>query len=238
IYVTYHHESHANEIRLLKERSHDPLVLVANHQYNTYHTATYNNAQQQSSLSQYGDTYPNQQYSTKFPALDSGLAVPVFEKGDYPIDATIQDGRVTVQQVLGRRNSFAAGSSGIKSTGQRVLNEEELGFLADPSVAEGPVTQSVITQNAGYQADNLDEYDTDCDELNTAKVALMANLSHYGSDALAEVHNPDNVDNNMINQVVQVMPSSEQSNVVNYSETEITSDSNIIPYSQYLIESQ
>ncbi|GKF36507.1 integrase, catalytic region, zinc finger, CCHC-type containing protein, partial [Tanacetum coccineum] len=30
-----------------------------------------------------------------------------------------------------------------------------------------------------------------------AEVALMAN---YGSDALAEVHNPDNVDNNIINQ--------------------------------------
>ncbi|GKF15229.1 hypothetical protein Tco_0056691, partial [Tanacetum coccineum] len=56
---------------------------------------------------------------------------------------------------------------------------------------------------------------------NTAKVALMVNLSYYGSDALAEV-----------------MPSSEQSNVVSHSETEITSDSNIIPYSQYVIESQ
>ncbi|GJR76978.1 hypothetical protein Tco_0089343 [Tanacetum coccineum] len=87
-------------------------------------------------------------------------------------------------------------------------------------------------------ADDLDAYDSDCDELNTAKVALMANLSHYGLDALAEVHNPDNVDNNMINQGVQVMPSSEQSSVVNHSETEITSDSNIIPYSQYVTESQ
>ncbi|GKF23413.1 hypothetical protein Tco_0075735 [Tanacetum coccineum] len=65
----------------------------------------------------------------------------------------------------------------------KVLNEEELEFLADP-------------------ADDLDAYDSDCDELNTAKVALMANLSHYGSDALVEVHNLDNVDNNMINQVV------------------------------------
>ncbi|GJZ15375.1 hypothetical protein Tco_0551052, partial [Tanacetum coccineum] len=97
---------------------------------------------------------------------------------------------------------------------------------------------TVITHNAAYQADDLDAYDSDCDELNTAKVALMANLSHYGSDALAEVHNHDNVNNNMINQAVQVMPSSEQSNVVNHSETEITSDSNIIPYSQYVIESQ
>ncbi|GKF06878.1 ribonuclease H-like domain-containing protein, partial [Tanacetum coccineum] len=56
-------------------------------------------------------------------------------------------------------------------------------------------------------------YDSDCDELNTAKVALMANLSHYGSDALVEVHNHDNMNNNMINQVVQAMPSSEHPNV-------------------------
>ncbi|GKA04017.1 hypothetical protein Tco_0676798 [Tanacetum coccineum] len=44
----------------------------------------------------------------------------------------------------------------------------------------------VITHNVAYQADDFDAYDSDCDELNTAKVALMANLSHYGSDALVE----------------------------------------------------
>nr|GFA71982.1 hypothetical protein [Tanacetum cinerariifolium] len=76
------------------------------------------------------------------------------------------------------------------------------------------VLLTVITHNVAYQADDLDAYDSDCDELNTAKVSLMANLSHYGSDALAE------------------------SNVVNHSETKITSDRNIIPYSQYEIESQ
>ncbi|GKD80861.1 integrase, catalytic region, zinc finger, CCHC-type containing protein [Tanacetum coccineum] len=113
----------------------------------------------------------------------------------------------------------------------QILHEEELAFLADPGIAEGQATQTVITHNADYQADDLEAYDSDCDELNTAKVALMANLSHYGSDVLAEVHNPDNVDNNMTNQGVQVMPSSEQLSVVNHSKTEITSDSNIIPYS-------
>nr|GEX25055.1 retrovirus-related Pol polyprotein from transposon TNT 1-94 [Tanacetum cinerariifolium] len=41
-----------------------------------------------------------------------------------------------------------------------------------------------------------------------AEVALMENLSQYGLDVFAEVHNPDNVDNNMINQGVQAMPSS------------------------------
>ncbi|GJY26287.1 retrovirus-related pol polyprotein from transposon TNT 1-94 [Tanacetum coccineum] len=120
----------------------------------------------------------------------------------------------------------------------QILHEEELTFLADLGIAEGQATQTAITYNAAYQADDLDAYDSDGDELNTAKVALMANLSHYGSDALAEVHNHDNVNNNMINQVVQAMTSSEQSNVVNHSETEITSDSNIIPYSQYVMESQ
>ncbi|GJV89607.1 retrovirus-related pol polyprotein from transposon TNT 1-94 [Tanacetum coccineum] len=100
-----------------------------------------------------------------------------------------------------------------QASGQ-ILHEEELAFLADPGIPEGQATQTVITHNAAYQADDLDAYDSDCDELNTAKVALIANLSHYGSDALAE------------------------SNVMNHLETEITSDSNIIPYSQYVIESQ
>ncbi|GJX74304.1 integrase, catalytic region, zinc finger, CCHC-type containing protein [Tanacetum coccineum] len=120
----------------------------------------------------------------------------------------------------------------------QILNDEELAFLANPDIPDCQSTQTVITHNKVYQADDLDAYDSDCDKLNSAKVALMANLSHYGSDALAEVHNHDNMNNNVVNQAVQVMPSSQQSNVMNHSETEITSDSNIIPYSQYVIESQ
>nr|GEZ58360.1 hypothetical protein [Tanacetum cinerariifolium] len=46
----------------------------------------------------------------------------------------------------------------------------------------------------------LDAYDSDCDEINTAKVALMVNLSHYGSYDLVEEHNHDNVNHNLINQ--------------------------------------
>nr|GEW05256.1 hypothetical protein [Tanacetum cinerariifolium] len=45
---------------------------------------------------------------------------------------------------------------------------------------------TVITHNATYQADDLYAYDSNCDEINTAKVALMANLSHYRSDVLIE----------------------------------------------------
>ncbi|GKG34281.1 hypothetical protein Tco_0436977, partial [Tanacetum coccineum] len=91
----------------------------------------------------------------------------------------------------------------------KILHEEELAFLADLGILEAQDTQTVITHNTAYQADDLDAYDSDYDELNTAKVALMANLCHYGSYALTEVHNLDNMDNSMINQGVQVMPSSE-----------------------------
>ncbi|GJU82066.1 retrovirus-related pol polyprotein from transposon TNT 1-94 [Tanacetum coccineum] len=68
----------------------------------------------------------------------------------------------------------------------KVLNEEELEFLADPGIAEDPVTQTVITHNATYQADDLDAYDSDCDDFSTAMTILMANLSSYGSDVLSE----------------------------------------------------
>nr|GEV43967.1 hypothetical protein [Tanacetum cinerariifolium] len=95
----------------------------------------------------------------------------------------------------------------------QILHEEELAFLADPEIAEGQATQTVITHNAAYQSDDLDVNDSDCDELNTAKVTLMANLSHYGSDVLAGVHNLDNIDNNMINQSVQAAVQNSNSSV-------------------------
>ncbi|GJZ53488.1 hypothetical protein Tco_0608373 [Tanacetum coccineum] len=69
------------------------------------------------------------------------------------------------------------------------------------------------------------------DDLIDAINKMMSFLSTVGSDALADVNNHKNMDNNLMNQVVQAMPSSEQSSVMNNSETEITSDSNIIPYS-------
>nr|GEZ50596.1 ribonuclease H-like domain-containing protein [Tanacetum cinerariifolium] len=68
----------------------------------------------------------------------------------------------------------------------QVLQEEELEFLADPGMTESSSNQTIVTTNAAYQADDLDAYDSDCDELNSAKIALMENLSHYGSDNLAE----------------------------------------------------
>nr|GEY92318.1 hypothetical protein [Tanacetum cinerariifolium] len=165
-----------------------------------------------------------QPQQAEFPQLDSGLTVSVFKKGDDRVDsinymmsflsavvtsrypttnnqlrnssnprkqATINDGIVTLQPVQGKQISFAT----------------ELAFLADPGITEGQAIQTVITQNAAYQANDLDAYDSDCDELKTTKVALITNLSHYGLDVLAKLHNPNNIENNMINQRAAVQNS-------------------------------
>nr|GEU47894.1 hypothetical protein [Tanacetum cinerariifolium] len=66
----------------------------------------------------------------------------------------------------------------------------------------------------------------------------MANLSHYGSDNLVEVNNQDNMPTNLIHQDVQAPSTFEKSTILTQSDTEITSDSNIISYSQYMNESQ
>ncbi|GJY11289.1 retrovirus-related pol polyprotein from transposon TNT 1-94 [Tanacetum coccineum] len=298
------HELHANEVRIMRERNHDPLALVANHQqtpshFNTYQSS-YNNPQFQQQFSpspspQYGSIHPTQHYSSthpstplaisypstpysnaytstvhqdaypqpqsvpqieytvstvnqqthlaEFPQIDSGLAVLVFKQGDDPIDAinkmmsflssltvnlVSQTTNNSQQRVVKCFNCQGEGHMArqcpkpkrkrdatwfrdkvllVEAQGNgKVLNEEELEFLADPGVAEGPVTQTVITHNAAYQADDLDAYDSDCDDFSTAKAVLMANLSSYGSDVL--------------------------------SEDELHSDSNIISYSQYLIKSK
>nr|GFC21955.1 hypothetical protein [Tanacetum cinerariifolium] len=73
----------------------------------------------------------------------------------------------------------------LQANGQ-VLQEDELEFVVDPGTAETSSNQYDITNNVAYQANDLDGYDFDCDELNSSKIALMANLSYYGSNNLAE----------------------------------------------------
>ncbi|GKF42028.1 hypothetical protein Tco_0125370, partial [Tanacetum coccineum] len=144
---------------------------------------------------------PTVNQQPEFSQPDSDLIVLVFQKGDDPIDAI--NHIMTFLTAVGRQTSFKDKVLLVQAQASgQILHEEELAFLADLGILEGQATQTVITHNAAYQADDLNAYDSDCNEINTAKVALMENLSHYGSDALAEVHNHDNMNNNMINQAV------------------------------------
>ncbi|GKD68688.1 hypothetical protein Tco_1322778 [Tanacetum coccineum] len=195
------HEFHVNEVRLMHERNSDPLALVGTHQM----THSHNVYSPSSSIPQL-EYAPTVNQQPEFPQLDSGLTVPVFKKGDDPINAINHMMSFLSAVVTSRypttnnqmRNSSNPRKQATINDGRddswfkdkvllvqaqangQILHEEELAFLADPGVAEGKATQTVITHNAAYQADDLDTYDSDYDELNTAKVALMANLSHYG----------------------------------------------------------
>nr|GEU87474.1 reverse transcriptase domain-containing protein [Tanacetum cinerariifolium] len=106
----------------------------------------------------------------------------------------------------------------------KVLNDEELEFLADPGILEGLVAQTVITHNVVYQADDLEAYDFDCDDFSIAKAVLMANLSSYGSDVLFEVPHSENTHTDMKNQSAPEMSYSKQTHLVNYPENEITTE--------------
>ncbi|GJT03417.1 hypothetical protein Tco_0824586 [Tanacetum coccineum] len=119
------------------------------------------------------------------------------------------------------------------------LSKDQLAILADigERVNFG-LGGYKVTTNVIFQSDGIDLYDSDCDEVPTAQASFMANLSCYGSDVLSEVSHSETYQNDMANQSVQAMPCFEQTPVVDYLDNEITSDSNIILYSQYLLETQ
>ncbi|GJY69789.1 hypothetical protein Tco_0472771 [Tanacetum coccineum] len=102
--------------------------------------------------------------------------------------ATIHDGRVAVQPVQGRQISFAASTSRIRANvsgiGGNNSGQQRAVKCFNCQGEEGPVTQTVFTYNAAYQANDLDAYDSDYDDFSTAKAVLMANLASYESDIL------------------------------------------------------
>ncbi|GJT06221.1 hypothetical protein Tco_0840683 [Tanacetum coccineum] len=220
---------------------------------------------------------PSVDQQSEFSQQESGLIVPVFQKGDDPIDAinhmmsfltavvtsrypttnnqlrnssnprqqaTINNGRVTLQPIQGRQTSVAAGTSRTYTpgaSGNNLENKEQYLLQLQrgrPHSKQCTKTKEIKDDRSFKDKVFVDQAQANGQILHEEELAFLAdpeyllhaNLSHYGSDALSEVHNHDNVNNDMTNQVVQAMPSSEQSNVVNHSETEITSDSNIIPY--------
>ncbi|GJU88237.1 hypothetical protein Tco_1300660 [Tanacetum coccineum] len=118
------------------------------------------------------------------------------------------------------------------------LEGEQPAFLADSGIPDGQAAQTTIPNNAAFQTEDLDAYDSDCDDVSNAKAVLMANLFNYGSDVISEVPHSESYHNDLGNQCVHAMQDFKQTPLVVFLDNEITSDSNIIPYSQYLQETQ
>nr|GEX59894.1 hypothetical protein [Tanacetum cinerariifolium] len=181
------HEYHANEVCLMHGRTSEPLALVVTHQITKSpyqpHQQLYQHTQFQPQVSsfkssQYGSPYHSSQYASQ-----SQSSTPL--SITYPSN----DFQSSVHHNVYNPSSSIAQVEYDPS--------EEFKFLADPGIAETQSTQYVITNNAAYQFDDMDAYDSDCDEINSAKISLMANLSDYGSDNLAE-------DNKNVNEILTI----------------------------------
>nr|GFA12931.1 hypothetical protein [Tanacetum cinerariifolium] len=147
------HELHANEVSLMRERSQDPLALVANHQmtpshFNTYQSS-YNNPQfqqqqkqfSQSESLQYGLTHPIQHYSTTYPSTPLAITYPLAT--NYSSQQRVMkcfnyqwEGHKASQCPKPKRKRDATWFKEkfllVEAQGNgKVLNEEELEFLAD-----------------------------------------------------------------------------------------------------------
>nr|GEX74283.1 hypothetical protein [Tanacetum cinerariifolium] len=114
---------------------------------------------------------------SKFCPPDIGPVVLVFQKSDDPIDAINHMMSFLTLVVTSRypltNNQLRTSSNPQQQATINNGREEELESLADPGIAETSSTQYAVTNNAAYQADDLAAYDSDCDELNSAKIALM-----------------------------------------------------------------
>ncbi|GJZ98013.1 hypothetical protein Tco_0670466, partial [Tanacetum coccineum] len=133
------------------------------------------------------------------------------------------------------------------------LDEERLLFLAggqdntiDEDVDEQLVQDLALNVDNVFQADNCDAFDSDVDDAPTAQTMFMANLSSaypicdeagpsYDSDILSEVHDHDHYQDAVCeHHEAYEMHDDVQTNYVVDLHADYMSDSNMIPYDQYV----
>nr|GEX95403.1 retrovirus-related Pol polyprotein from transposon TNT 1-94 [Tanacetum cinerariifolium] len=137
------------------------------------------------------------------------------------------------------------------------LDAEQLLFLAggqdnafDDDVDEQPDQDLALNVDNVFQADDCDAFDSDVDEAPTAQTMFMANLSSadhvtdeakqsYDSDILSEVPDHDHYqDAACAHHKEHVMHDSVQLDHVVNSHANYTTDSNMIPYDQYVKDNE
>nr|GEX95366.1 FAR1 DNA binding domain-containing protein [Tanacetum cinerariifolium] len=120
----------------------------------------------------------------------------------------------------------------------------------DDDVNEQPVQDLALNVDNVLQVDDYDAFDSDVDEAPTAQTMFMANLSSadpvtdeagpsYDSDILSEVRDHDHYQDAVCaHHEEHAMHDSVQLNHVVDSHADYTSDSNMIPYDQYVKDNE
>ncbi|GJS82803.1 hypothetical protein Tco_0749344 [Tanacetum coccineum] len=122
---------------------------------------------------------------TESPFVDSSFAVPVFSPGDDPI--------ACLNKAMAFLTAVASSSQPKRLRNAAWYKEKAI------------QTQTINPHNAAFQTEDLDTYDSDCDDLSTAQAVLMANISNYASDIISEVPNSETYLNDMDNQSVHAL---------------------------------
>ncbi|GJY10900.1 integrase, catalytic region, zinc finger, CCHC-type containing protein [Tanacetum coccineum] len=129
-----------------------------------------------------------------------------------------------------------------------VFNDEKQDFLADSLEETDDCEDLQLQATVNFKVDHVDAYDSDCDDEAMANVIFMASLSpvgsinddtvepHYDSDILSEVpHYNTYHDTDVLNSSVQEMGYIESIVSNNESYDELTSNSNVISYADYMV---
>ncbi|GJS02627.1 hypothetical protein Tco_0319135 [Tanacetum coccineum] len=190
-----------------------------------------------------------QSYKTYLPQTNNQLRTSSNPRNQ----ATVQDGRVVVQNVQGRQNrgqgnnARGAGIAGYKGAQNRVgnANPGEQDNAVDEDVDEQLVQDLALNVDNVFQADDNDAFDSDVDEAHTTQTMFMANLSSadpvydeagpsYDSNILSKVHDHDHYQDAVCEHHEEhEMHDDVQPNCVVDSHADYTNDSNMIPYDQH-----
>nr|GEX88324.1 hypothetical protein [Tanacetum cinerariifolium] len=140
---------------------------------------------------------------------ESGFVVPVFSPGDDPIACLNKAMGYSATSSKETRSKFsgtgcksnATSSGGNNSSGQarvvKCYNCQGEGHMARqctqpkrPRNATWGSRWSSFSDNyskhTAFQTEDLDRYDSDCDDISNAQAVLMTNISSYGSDVILE----------------------------------------------------
>ncbi|GKC60596.1 hypothetical protein Tco_1088194 [Tanacetum coccineum] len=224
------HELHANEVRLLHESNQDPLAFVGSIYPNQHYSSTYP-SQPQFNHSSIPSSYPYQsqmnnqtsyvpqiayqspqlttQLMTESPLLDSSFDVHVFSPGD-DLMACLNKAMAFLTVVASSRGDKV---KVIRVSGIRVM----LLVLGEAM----QVDKQGLLNATTVKTEDLDTYDSDCDDLSNAQAVLMANISNYGSDVISEVPHSKTYLNDMENQSVHAMQDFEQPPAVDFIDNKI-----------------
>nr|GEV40667.1 hypothetical protein [Tanacetum cinerariifolium] len=104
----------------------------------------------------------------------------------------------------------------------RERNQDPLALGTQGQSYSGTGYKSNATSSGGINTEDLDTYDSFCDDISNAKVVIMAKISNYGSDVISEVPHSESYLNDMENQSVHTMQDFKQTQVVDVVDNEIT----------------